>query len=91
MAIMMEKIEPVAVEKVKKYNPSCFCKAFLSTTTKVDVIVNNLAEIFNAYIISAGTKHIMCMLEEMRTLCMQRLYVKKWKHNFGPRIMQRLD
>ena len=73
----MEKLKPAAVEKFKEYNPSCFCRAFLSTTIKVDVIVNNLAKTFNAYIISARIKHIMCMLEEIRNHSCRDCMLKK--------------
>lgn len=61
----------------------------MSSTTKVDVIVNNMAETFNEYIITAQTKHIMHMLEDIKTQVMQRLYVKKgdvskWKGDYDP-------
>ena len=73
----MEKILPAVVDGFKRYNPACFCRAYMSSTTKVDVIVNNMVKTFNGYIIIAQTKHIMHMLEDIRTQVMQRLYVKK--------------
>ncbi|KAL2905507.1 Leucine-zipper-like transcriptional regulator 1 [Bienertia sinuspersici] len=66
------------------YNPSLLCRAFLDTNTKVDVIVNNLAETFNGYIINSRTKHLIYMLEEIRSNLMQRLVMKRMemeKHN----------
>ena len=68
----------------------------MSSTTKVEVIVNNMAETFNGYIITARTKHIIHMLEDIRAQVMQRLYVKKgdvskWKGEYGPRVIARLE
>ncbi|XP_047943147.1 uncharacterized protein LOC125189985 [Salvia hispanica] len=57
-------------------NPSKFCKAFLTTTQCSDSILNNVCECFNAYILEARNKHIIEMLEEIRTTLMERLYRK---------------
>ena len=57
-------------------NPSKFCKAFLTTTQCSDSILNNVCECFNAYILEARNKHIIEMLEEIRTTFMERLYRK---------------
>ena len=51
------------VDALLSYNPSLFCSAFIKTITTNDVIVNNMAETFNAYIINARAKHIIYMLE----------------------------
>ena len=40
-----------------------------------------MAETFNGYIINARTKHIMSMLEDIRTTVIQRLYLKKGQVN----------
>ena len=46
---------------------------------RVDVIINNMAETFHGYIINARTKHLMFILEDIRTVVMQRLFLKKKK------------
>ena len=51
--VEMEKILPAALDGFKRYNPACFSRAYMSSTTKVDVILNNMAETFNGYIITA--------------------------------------
>ena len=51
--------------------------AFLKTDTKDDVIVDNLAETFNGYIINARTEHLIYMVEDIRTALMQRLVMKR--------------
>ncbi|KAL2898834.1 Preterminal protein [Bienertia sinuspersici] len=43
----------------KGYSPSLFCRAFLDTNTKVDVIVKSLGETFNGYIINSRTKQLI--------------------------------
>ena len=43
----------VAAEAFLAYRPSLFCRAFIQPHTKNDVVVNNMAETFNAYIINA--------------------------------------
>ena len=67
----------------------------MKTDSKVDVIMN-MAETFNGYIINARTKHILYMLEDVRTSVMHRLYTKKeelqkWKYDFRPRVIARLE
>lgn len=73
----MAEVSSAAVDDFKAANPTCFCRAFIKTDTKCDVIVNNLAETFNGYIIQARTKHIIYMLEDIRSALMQRLVQKR--------------
>lgn len=92
----MEKVSPVAVLAFKRHNPRLFCRHKMNIDTNVDVIVNNLAEIFNGWIIDAWTKHILYMLEDIRTALMQRLAVKKMEMEKSsallcPRIQKKLD
>lgn len=92
----MKKVNPLSVDAFKSYNPKVFCRRFMNTDTKVDVIVNNLAETFNGYIITARTKHLLYMLEEIRTALMQRFAVKKGEMEKSPgclcpRIQVKLD
>ncbi|KAL2902291.1 putative protein FAR1-RELATED SEQUENCE 10 [Bienertia sinuspersici] len=86
----------VAKLAFRGYNPSLFFRAFLDTNTKVDVIVNNLADTFNGYIINSRTKHLIYMLEEIRSNLMQRLVMKRMemeKHNkmLCPRLQAKLE
>ncbi|KAL2924823.1 Antiviral helicase SKI2 [Bienertia sinuspersici] len=92
----MEQVNSASVDAFKRYNPRLFCRAFMNTDTKVDVIVNNLAETFNGYIVSARTKHLLYMLEDIRTALMQRLAVKKKEMQRSvsiicPRIEEKLE
>ncbi|KAL2899172.1 Endoplasmic reticulum protein SC65, partial [Bienertia sinuspersici] len=92
----MGKVNSQSVDAFKSYNPRLFCRAFMNTDMKVDVIVNNLAETFNGYIITARTKHLLYMLEEIRTILMQRLATKKMEVEKNttmicPRIQAKLE
>ncbi|KAL2939421.1 Antiviral helicase SKI2 [Bienertia sinuspersici] len=92
----MEKASPSAVDDFKAHNPNVFCRAFLDTTTKCDVVTSNMAETFNGYIIQARTKHLIYMLEDIRCALMQRLVVKRLemeKSNVKvcPRIQAKLE
>ena len=73
----MENLNHATTIGFRGANPKVFCKAFLKTYTKADVIVNNLAETFNRYIINARTKHLIYTLEDIRTTLMQRLVMKR--------------
>ncbi|WOL19198.1 hypothetical protein Cni_G27995 [Canna indica] len=54
-----------------------FCQAYVSTDYKSDNVTNNISETFNSYIIQARSKPIVDMLEEIRSMLMQRMFVKK--------------
>ena len=92
----MENLNHVAAVGFRGANPKVFCRAFLKTDIKVDVIVNNLTETFNGYIINARTKHLIYMLEDIRTTLMQRLVMKrqgmeKTTSVLCPRIQAKLE
>ncbi|XP_074297884.1 uncharacterized protein LOC141628676 [Silene latifolia] len=68
----IREVDHKAAEAFIACRPDLFCRAFIQTHTKNDVIVNNMAETFNAYIIEARYKHIINMREEITTTLMQR-------------------
>ncbi|KAL8527800.1 hypothetical protein ACS0TY_005578 [Phlomoides rotata] len=73
-----------------------FCKAHISDMPKSDMIDNNIAETFNAYILKSRTKHIIDMLEEIRVSIMEKMHEKheEMKNMTGricPRIVQMLE
>ncbi|KAL2925795.1 Elongation factor 1-alpha [Bienertia sinuspersici] len=92
----LEKADEAAALSFKRYNPKCFCRAYMSTSCKADVITSNLAETFNGYIIHARNKHLVDMMEDIRSQLMQRLVVKRkeMQQHTGllcPRIKERLE
>jgi len=48
-------------------DPRSFYRAFIKTHAKYDVIVNNPDKTFNACIVQARAKHLVFMLEDIRT------------------------
>ncbi|XP_042059388.1 uncharacterized protein LOC121803872 [Salvia splendens] len=72
----LEKENGQAYADLMDKNPSRFCKAFLTPVQCSDAILNNVCECFNAYILEAKSKHVIDMLDEMRTTLMERLYRK---------------
>ncbi|CAH9145075.1 unnamed protein product [Cuscuta epithymum] len=76
----MEKVNPSDVVAFKACNPHVFCRACVRRNSKCDVIVSNMAETFNGYIINARAKHIIFMafmLEDIRGALMQRMVMKR--------------
>ena len=51
----------------------------LKNLTKCDVIVSNMVETFNDYTMYARSKHLIDMLEEIRTMLVKRLVTKRYK------------
>ncbi|XP_057793143.1 uncharacterized protein LOC131009751 [Salvia miltiorrhiza] len=69
----------MAYENFIERDPSRFCKAFISTACVSDMVDNNVSETFNGYILNARGKHIIDMLEEIRSDLRERQF-KKLKH-----------
>ncbi|KAK1411785.1 hypothetical protein QVD17_32525 [Tagetes erecta] len=92
----MKEMSTDATTAFLNQNPRCFCRCFLEIGSKSDVIVNNMAETFNGYIIQSRSKHLINMLEDIRVSIMTRL-VHMHKQMNGknvivcPRIQLKLD
>ena len=85
----MDEVSHEAVDAFKKANPNVFSRAYVKKESMCDVIVSNMVETFNNYIINARSKHLINILEEIKTLMMKRLVTKKeqvakWNGVFGP-------
>ncbi|XP_074303979.1 uncharacterized protein LOC141638464 [Silene latifolia] len=92
----LKEVDPKVFDAFIACNPTLFCRAFIQKHTQNDVIVSNMSETFNAYIISARSKHLIYMLEEIRTLIMQRLVREKIEmegssHVVCPKVQERLE
>lgn len=61
-------------------------RSHFSSYPKCDILLNNLCETFNGYIIEARDKPILTMLERIRCLLMSRMQVKREKNEevWGP-------
>lgn len=71
-----EKEMPDAFAHLMTRNVTKSCKAFITPVQKCDSILNNVCESFNAYIVDARAKHVISMLEDIRSSLMERCYRK---------------
>ncbi|XP_050233427.1 uncharacterized protein LOC126681914 [Mercurialis annua] len=69
---------------------------YFGTEVKCDILLNNLAEAFNKYILAARVKPILTMFEMIRTQLMKRISDKqilgsKFQTDVCPKILKKLD
>ncbi|KAL6228323.1 hypothetical protein ACLB2K_002274 [Fragaria x ananassa] len=60
-------------------NPKHWCRAHFNGILKCDVLLNNLCESFNAFILLARSKPVISCFEEIRVKLMKRIAVRKEK------------
>ncbi|XP_077251779.1 uncharacterized protein LOC143891003 [Tasmannia lanceolata] len=68
----MEKLDKQAHAYLKKINPTLWSRSAFNPRQKCNLLVNNLSETFNAFILPARDKPILTMLETIRRLLMGR-------------------
>ncbi|XP_062018891.1 uncharacterized protein LOC133735500 [Rosa rugosa] len=56
-----------------------WCRAFFNTDVDCDIMINNICESFNAWILDARGKPPVTMFEELRVKLMRRIAVRKEK------------
>ncbi|XVE59993.1 hypothetical protein DITRI_Ditri05aG0091100 [Diplodiscus trichospermus] len=71
-------------------------KAFFTTTSKCDLVDNNMCEAFNLAFWWPDIRAIITMLEEISVRMMTRIVKKrefcnKWKNSYGPLVKIKLD
>ncbi|KAL4289499.1 hypothetical protein GQ457_14G002690 [Hibiscus cannabinus] len=95
----LEEIKSVSSKSydwLVKTNPEQWCKAFFTSATKSDMLLNNLCECFNKFILEARDKPILTMMETIRTKIMQRIAKKqsqaeKFVGPLCPKIQKKLE
>ncbi|GKU87145.1 hypothetical protein SLEP1_g1592 [Rubroshorea leprosula] len=95
----MEEIRNLSVEghdALKSIPPELWCKAFLDTSCKCDVVDNNMNETFNNWIMDARYMPIIQLLEYIRVKVMVRMAknreeISKWRGDIAPRIRKKLE
>lgn len=73
-----------------------FCRLYINTWPKCEVVDNNMSECFNGYILKARSKPLIDMLEDIRVSIMQRMCEKKefvntCTDNLCPRVRKSLE
>jgi len=92
----LRQTSPKTSKDFKFQNLRLFCGAFIRKDLKCDVIVNNMAETSNAYVVHAGTKHLIDMLEDigmalMEMIVMKRSITEASKDDIDPTIRSKLQ
>ncbi|XP_010682934.3 uncharacterized protein LOC104897696 [Beta vulgaris subsp. vulgaris] len=92
----MDVLSTAAVEDFKALKPKTFCRFGFRIHTKCNLVVNNLAETFNGWILESRSKPILGMLEDIRRAVMERLFLKRTlmeraKDDICPRIRKKLE
>lgn len=92
----LKGISPDAYDYLSKIDSSMWSKAWFSTFTKCDLIVNNLSECFNAWILKSHDLPIISMMEMLRKKFMKRYQNKRegistMEGRICPKIRARLD
>jgi hypothetical protein len=95
----MEELKGIrsdAYNYLSKIDPSTWSRAWFSTFPKCDLIVNNLSECFNAWIVKQRDLPIISLMEMLRKKLMKRYQKKreaiiKMDGRICPKILERLD
>ena len=92
----IEKQNVGAREWLRKRPTGEWSKTFFKTDVKSDILLNNLSECFNKYILEVRQKPILTMFEMIRTQLMKRINIKqevsqKWKGLLCPKIKNKLE
>ncbi|KAL4301674.1 hypothetical protein GQ457_10G014170 [Hibiscus cannabinus] len=92
----LEKLGPTSTEDLLQIPVQHWKKAYFSARPTCDVVDNNMAEAFNAWILDARCKPIISLLEDIRIMMMSRLHVKrtwasKWRTNISPKALEKLE
>jgi hypothetical protein len=73
----IKKLNHAAFEYLEKIDPSGWSRSWFSDYPKCDLLVNNISECFNSYILKARDKPILTMLEMIRKQLQRRYQVKR--------------
>ncbi|XP_040374572.1 uncharacterized protein LOC121052774 [Rosa chinensis] len=79
--VLMKQMDPGAYDWLTnpRRPPKHWCKAHFDTVLKCDVLLNNLCESFNAFILPARSKPVISCFEDIRVKMMKRIAMRKQK------------
>ena len=92
----LKRMDEKAYEFLSEFDPSTWSRAWFSDYPKSDLLVNNICECWNSYILKAHDKPILTMLEMIRKKLMRRYQAKreridKLTGKLCPRIAVKLE
>ncbi|GAA0187348.1 hypothetical protein LIER_34636 [Lithospermum erythrorhizon] len=91
----MKKFDLKAFEWFGDKDPKIWSMAFFSLTPKCDVLLNNMCEVFNSFILDARDKLVITMMNMLKDLIMMRMEInrektEKWEGTLCPKPRARL-
>jgi hypothetical protein len=92
----LKKMRQPAHAYLEKVDPHGWARAFFDTTSKCDLLMNNLCECFNSYNDKARDKQIITMLEMVRKKLMKWYQMKRdgirsYVGNWSPKILEKFE
>ncbi|KAM1346514.1 hypothetical protein ACFX13_036556 [Malus domestica] len=92
----LKELDEEAYKWLKKRDPNMWARHRFSLKIKCDMLLNNLCECFNSWILAARDKPILTMLEMIKCKIMRRLQVKrdlisKFEGPVCPKIQGKLE
>ncbi|XP_059434802.1 uncharacterized protein LOC132167790 [Corylus avellana] len=92
----LKKLSKDAYDYLNKLDPSGWSRAWFNEAPRCELLVNNICECFNSYILKARDKPILTMLEMIRKKLLRRYQAKregiaKLTGRLCPRIVQKLE
>ncbi|KAM5559569.1 hypothetical protein ABKV19_020969, partial [Rosa sericea] len=79
--VLMNQMEPGAYNYLTEPDRPAkhWSRSHFNTMLKCDILLNNLSESFNAFILPARVKPVISMFEEMRIKLMKRIHIRRDK------------
>jgi hypothetical protein len=92
----VKRINTEAFEYLDKIDPSGWSRAWFNDYPKCDLLVNNICECFNSYILKARDKPILTVLKMIRKKLMRRYHAKrdgisKLTSKLCPKVAKKLE
>ncbi|GMY29119.1 Transposase, MuDR, plant [Fagus crenata] len=92
----LKKIDEAAYNYLDTMDQCMWSRAYFVSMPRIDLLVNNLSESFNSYIMDARDKPLVAMIEIIRRKLMKRFQLKregmmKYEGPICPRIQQKLE
>ena len=92
----LKKLSEPAYNYLVKIDPNGWSRAYFNEHSRCDLLVNNICECFNSYILKACDKPILTMLEMIRKKLLRRYQAKregieKLTGRLCPRIVEKLE
>ncbi|XP_012842750.1 PREDICTED: uncharacterized protein LOC105962952 [Erythranthe guttata] len=92
----IERIDAGAAKWLREIEPYHWCRAYFRRGCNSDVVVNNLCESFNNFILQAREKPIVSMFEWIRARLTTRIQVKregmeKYEGQICPNILKKIN